>query len=359
MIRLMQAIAGAEHGGAEAFFLRLALALQARTDRLGITQHIVTRPYPARTTALRDAGIPLTELRFGGRFDFSTRRGFKAAIARYRPQVVLTWMSRASRMCPRTSPSAPFVHVARLGGYYDQKYFQDCDALIANTRDIADWLMRQGISPNRVHYLPNFVAAEPGVAIDRAALDTPADVPLVLAMGRLHTNKAFDVLIRALAAVPRAHCWILGEGPEREALEAQARDCGVADRVRLPGWNDDVGPYYRAADIYACPSRHEPLGNVVLEAWAYAKPVLAAASVGPSGLIDHEQTGLLVPVDDVAAFAAGLTSLIETPELARGIAENGHSAYEAAFTPDTVVGQYADMLHGLLAARGIGFEGAA
>ncbi|MEZ5666416.1 MAG: glycosyltransferase [Alphaproteobacteria bacterium] len=357
MIRLFQAIAGAEHGGAEAFFVRLAKALQDAPGPVSVTQHIASRPHAARVAALRAAGIPVTELPFSGWLDFTTRRGLRAEISRFMPHIVLTWMSRASHMCPRASPSSPFLHIARLGGYYDLKYYQHCEALIANTRDIADWILRQGWQPARVHYLPNFVTVEPGAPVARASLDTPAKAPLVLAMGRLHANKAFDILIRAVATMPGVYCWILGEGPERARLEALAAECGAADRVRLPGWRDDVAGYYRAADVFVCPSRHEPLGNVVLEAWAHEKPVLAAASVGPSALLEDEETGLLVPVDDAEAMAVGLTRLIEQPALARRLAAGGHRVYRAAYTPDVVVAQYVELFRRLLDARGIRLGG--
>jgi glycosyltransferase involved in cell wall biosynthesis len=353
VIRLMQAIAGAEHGGAELFFVRLAKALQARGHPVPIAQHIATRPHSSRVSELRAAGIPVTELPFSGWFDFTTRRGLRQIIGRFKPHVVLTWMSRATHMCPRASPSVPFLHIARLGGYYDLKYYQQCEALIANTRDIADWILRQGWEPSRVHYLPNFVTVEAGPPASRVTMDTPAKAPLVVAMGRLHPNKAFDVLIRAVGAMPGVYCWILGEGPERPRLEALAAECGATDRIRMPGWRNDAAAYGRAADVLVCPSRHEPLGNVVLEAWAYQKPVLAAASIGPGALIAHERNGLLVPVDDPAAMAAGLTRLIEQRGFARRLAEAGHRLYLSTYTLDVVVAQYVGLLQNLLAARGV------
>ena len=268
-----------------------------------------------------------------------------------------SWMSRATHMCPRASPSVPFLHIARLGGYYDLKYYQQCEALIANTRDIADWILRQGWEPSRVHYLPNFVTVEAGPPASRVTMNTPAKAPLVVAMGRLHPNKAFDVLIRAVAAMPGVYCWILGEGPERPRLEALAAECGATERIRMPGWRNDAAAYGRAADVLVCPSRHEPLGNVVLEAWAYQKPVLAAASVGPGALIAHERNGLLVPVDDPAAMAAGLTRLIEQQSFARRLAEAGHRLYQSTYTLEVVVAQYAGLLQTLLAARGVAIDG--
>ncbi len=134
--------------------------------------------------------------------------------------------------------------------------------------------------------------------LPRAALGVPDGAKLVLALGRLHRNKGFDVLIRALARLPDAHALIAGEGPERAALAALARAEGVAARVHMPGWREDTAALLAACDVLACPSRQEPLGNVVIEGWSARVPVVAAAAQGPAELILPGQDGLLVPCEN-------------------------------------------------------------
>ena len=95
-----------------------------------------------------------------------------------------------------------------------------------------------------------------------------------------------------------------------------------------------------AADIFCCPSRHEPLGNVVIEAWAHGKPVAAAAAQGPSSLIADGVNGLLVPVEDAGALAGALGDLIEDAARRDALAAAGRAAYEAAFTEKAVVARY-------------------
>ncbi len=333
-MRLLQAMAGARHGGAEAFFVRLAIALQ----RSGQEQCILIRRNADRVAALRRAGIDPLELRFGGAADLVTRWRFRRAITGYRPKIVLSWMNRATRLCPR----GDFVHVARLGGYYDLKYYRRCDHLIGNTRDIVAYLKRSGWPSERAHYLPNFVALDGAPAASRAELDTPEDAPLALALGRLHANKAFDVLLAALPKVPRLHLWLAGDGELRQTLERQASAFGIAPRVRFLGWREDVAALLAAADFLVCPSRHEPLGNVVIEAWAARKPVIASTSEGPAALITDEASGLLVPVDDAAALAAAMKRLVEDEALRARLAVAGHAAYEAEFSEGRVVGLYRD-----------------
>ncbi len=333
-MRLLQAMAGAPHGGAEAFFVRLAIALQ----RAGQEQRVLIRRDAEREATLRRGGVEVLELPFAGRLDFATRLDFRRAIRGYRPNVVLTWMNRATMLCPR----GDFVHVARLGGYYDLKYYRRCDHLIANTRDIADYLSAGGWPRERVHYLPNFVSATPAAAVARTSLATQEGVPLALALGRLHPNKGFDMLLAALALAPSIHLWLAGEGELRESLERQARALGITERVRFLGWREDTAALMAAADFVVVPSRREPLGNVVIEAWAAGVAVAAAASEGPGALITDDETGLLVPVDDARALAAAMRRLAEDKALVARLAAAGRAAYDAEFSETRVVALYRD-----------------
>jgi glycosyltransferase involved in cell wall biosynthesis len=126
-------------------------------------------------------------------------------------------------------------------------------------------------------------------------------------MGRLHDAKAHDVTLNALARVSDAVLWIAGTGPLEGDLRQLAHDLGVAERVRWLGWRSDAGALYRAADLVVFPSRFEPLGNVVIQAWAYGKPVIAAEAAGPKALIRDGDDGLLVPINDDVALAEAIT----------------------------------------------------
>ena len=338
-MRLLQAMAGAHHGGAEAFFVRLAGALQ----RAGQEQLVLIRRDAERAEALARLGVEPRQLPFAGRLDLATRLGFRRLVGDYRPQVVLTWMNRATMLCPR----GDFVHVARLGGYYDLKYYRRCDHLIANTRDIAAYLVAEGWSEERVHYLPNFVTATQAAPVARASLGTPEGVPLALALGRLHPNKGFDMLLAALARLPELHLWLAGEGELRGMLERQAESLGLGPRLRMLGWRDDVPGLMAAADFLVCSSRHEPLGNVVIEAWAAGLPVAATASAGPRALIADDETGLLVPVDDARALGAVMARLAGDAALRARLSQAGRAAYEAEFSEARVVTLYRALIEGV------------
>ena len=331
-MKLLQVMAGAEYGGAEVFFVRLCIALQ----RAGVDQRVVIRQNPARAKMLRDGGIEPIELAFGGRLDFATPRALKREIRDYNPDVVMTWMNRATSMCPK----GDFVHVARLGGYYDLKYYGNCDHLIGNTRDIVDYLVEHDWPADKAHYLPNFVDGGEAEPLSRSEFYTPKGVPLVVALGRLHENKAFDVLLKAMARVPNAYLWLAGEGPLRGELTKLAESLAIKPRVRFLGWRDDTAALLRAADLFVCPSRHEPLGNVVIEAWAQGLPVVAADSMGPGTLIENMETGILVPVDDEILMARAIRAVIEDDNLAERIARQGYNTYQVNFTEEKVTEQY-------------------
>jgi len=344
MPRLLQALAGAPQGGAEMHFLRLCVALK----RAGVDQRVVIRPHSKSLEVLRAGGIEPVTAPFGGVFDFQTGRILKRQIADFRPDLALTYMNRASAAMPK----GEFLHLARLGGYYNMKYYRNCDHLVCITPDIKAHCVKHGFPEACVHVIPNFVEDRAGTPpVDRAAYGTPADVPLVFALGRLHENKAFDVLLQAIAQVPAAHLWLAGDGPLRGALERQAAELGIAGRVRFLGWQHDAAPFFAAADLYVVPSRHEPLGSVVLEGWMHRLPMVAAASQGPSWLITDNENGILVPIDAAGTMAAALQRLISDPQTAERLAQNGRAKFEEGFTEDVAVRRYLDLFDRLLGAR--------
>jgi len=208
-----------------------------------------------------------------------------------------------------------------------------------------------GWSRQRAHYLPNFVNETTAPPLPRSELFTPQGAPLIFALGRLHRNKAFDVLLAALSRVPNVYLWLAGDGPLRRDLEEEAMRLGVKPRVRFLGWRDDVAALFAAADVFVCPSRFEPLGNVVVEAWAQSRPVIAADSLGPGTLIHDMETGVLVPVDDAPSMARAIELVLGDEQLRGHIARQGREAFEAAFTEEAVVEQYMEFFDAVMAAH--------
>jgi len=333
-MRLLQVMAGAPIGGAEAFFERLTIAL----GHEGIEQTVVIRRDKDRGARLRKGGIEPIELRFGGKLDFTTHRALAKVARNTRPDVVLTWMNRATKMMPK----GDYVSVARLGGYYNLKYYRGCDHLVGNTPDIVNYLTENGWPRDRAHHVPNFVTVNKAPQISRRVFSTPDDVPLVLSMGRLHECKGFDVLLQAMAYVPDAYLWIAGDGPERGALVAQTKKLGITDRVKFVGWQQDVAPLLAACDVYVCASRLEPLGNAFIEAWAASKPVVATAAEGPLALIKNGESGLLVPIDSTEELARSICKMIDDTDIAERCAGQGYDTFRREFAKEAVVAKYLD-----------------
>lgn len=320
-------------GGAETYFLSLAAALA----KDGLSQAVAMRANAGREAALAALGLPARVMPFGAPFDFVTGPRI-AAYARELPaRVLLQWMNRAGRVVPRRGP---WARIGRLGGYYDLKYYRGCDLLVSNTRDIERHIVEHGWPADRVTYIPNFAVPAEDAPQSRAALDTPEDAPLLLGMGRLHKVKAHDMSLRALALFPDAYLWIAGEGPLEHRLKALAERLGVAGRVRFLGWRRDASALYRAADVCLFPSRYEPLGNTVIQAWAHGIPIVAAASQGPGALIIHEEDGLLTPIDDPAALAAAARRIALDPALGARLSAAGLARVAGEFAHAPVVARW-------------------
>ncbi|HEX6860682.1 MAG TPA: glycosyltransferase [Caulobacteraceae bacterium] len=326
---VLHLLGSAADGGAETYFASLVGAL----SRAGVEQACAIRSHRPREAAVAAAGVPCRTFAFGGPIDVFTKGQVRRFARQKRARVLLAWMNRAAAKTPK----GPWARIGRLGGYYSLKYYAGFDALVANTPDILRWVVEQGWPADRVEYIPNFAAAGDSEPQDRSALDTPEDAPLLLAMGRLHENKAHDVSLKALAQVPGAYLWIAGAGPLEGELKSLAQRLGVSERVRFLGWREDATALYRAADICLFPSRFEPLGNVVIQCWAHGLPIVAAASQGPGALIRDGEDGLLVPVDDAGALAAGVRRLLDDPMLPIRLIQNGHGRIEAEFSEAAVV----------------------
>ncbi|MGB4057829.1 MAG: glycosyltransferase [Alphaproteobacteria bacterium] len=347
-MRILQVMAGAERGGAETAFVDMCLALH----EAGEVIEVVTRANDVRVPVLMAAGIKVHTLRFGGLADVFTRWKMAKIIRQFRPDIVQTWMARAAWKTPAWSDSMGiprYAVVARLGGYYSIKYFKSADHFTVITPDIGRYLEQEGIPAEKISHINNFAEVEKAVSpLKRSDFTTPEDAVLLGALGRLHTSKAFDVLIRAVAGLPGVYLWIAGEGPERGNLEKLIAELGVGGRVMLLGWRTDRADFLSAADICVFPSRYEPFGTVFVQAWAQKIPLIAANSDGPRQYVHDGEDGLIVPVDDVAALAAAIQRLAGDADLQARLTGRGYQRYLAEFTKENTVRAYLGLYHRLI-----------
>lgn len=201
-----------------------------------------------------------------------------------------------------------------------------------------DLTSRWGAKPTRTVTCYNPVHVGPDISRPLVA-EAP---PLVLTAGRLVPDKDMAMIVRAFARATGkrpSRLVILGEGPERDAIAAEASRLGIADRVEMPGYLPEPWRLYREAACFVTASRLESFSMVVAEALTYGLPVVACDSPGPREVLDGGRYGALVPPGDEAALAAAIEHALDAPgdpaaARARGrcfSVEAGATAYERLF----------------------------
>jgi glycosyltransferase involved in cell wall biosynthesis len=193
-------------------------------------------------------------------------------------------------------------------------------------------------------------------AVDVAAF-APADPrrepPLVVSVGRLKAPKDFDTLVRALALLPagRRRATIVGDGPDRPALEDAARALGVD--LELAGERDDVPELLAGSTVFVLSSRSEGMPISILEAMAAGLPVVASRVGGVPELVEDGVTGLLVPPGDARALADALGRLDADPELRARLGAAGRARAAERFDLPRFRAAHVDLYARLLAERGL------
>lgn len=347
-MKILHVMAGGKHGGAETAFVDMCIAMH----EAGQDIEVITRPNEMRISRLQEAGIKVHTLPFGSRIDIYTRWQVARIIKHFKPQIIQAWMSRACQHIPawhKTMRVPRYAVVGRLGSPYKLKYFKQVDYFVALTPDLSAYLIHNQITPERIKQIPNFAEVETvQQPLSRSEFETPEDATLILGLGRLHSDKAFDTLIEVAAQIPNVYVWIAGEGPQRAMLEAQIATLGISDRVKLLGWRTDRAALLQTADICAFISRNEGFGTVFIQSWAQKTPVVACESDGPRQFIHHQQDGLISAIDDIEAIKANIELLMSDKALYQRLVENGYQRYQASFTKPVVVQQYLDFYKDML-----------
>ncbi|MCB1555700.1 MAG: glycosyltransferase [Alphaproteobacteria bacterium] len=344
-MKILQIMAGGAHGGAETAFIDTCLALQEAGEEI----IVATRRNP-RNERLNKAGIPVFVLPFGGGMDVYTPWRLTRIIRKTRPDLVQSWMGRAAAKIPADHAGVPVL--SRLGNQYKMKNFARSDYFLAITPMIRDYLIANGIAPERVRHINNFAETElDPIPLNRANFDTPERAPLLIALGRLHEAKAFDTLLKALAKVPEAYLWIAGEGPDRGILESLRNELDLKDRVRFLGWRNDRAALLKTADLCVFPSREEAFGTVFVQAWAQRTPLIASMADGPRQFVRDGEDGILFPIDDVDSLAQAIRTALDNPSLRENLVENGYRRYEREFTKAACVKVYQEYYHDIVQGR--------
>ena len=204
---------------------------------------------------------------------------------------------------------------------------------------VAESAVALGVPRERIVVIPNGVDTERfegPLGTAPAPLDAlPRPRVVVGSVGCLAPRKDYGVFIEALARVRARHPEVVGvvvgDGPQRETLEARARALGMNGHLLFAGERDDVPLWLRHFDIFALSSREEGIPNAVLEAMAAGRPVVATAVGGTPEIVADGRTGRLVPARDPAAFAAAIDDLVAHPEEARRLGDAAARATRESF----------------------------
>lgn len=222
--------------------------------------------------------------------------------------------------------------------------------VIAVSEPIKNILLQNNLRPDQVEIVCNGVdipeqttTADENINL-RHSLNIAGNIFCVLNSARLTRQKAQWVLIEAAAILKQqqqpVHILIVGEGSLAEELRKQIADSDVGDYVHLLGFRTDVNKLLALCDSFALPSIDEGMPMSLLEAAAAGKPIISTL-VGDIGkLVQHEHTGLSIPVEDPTALAEAIVRLKNFPELAKKIAQNAHEKMAADYSSTAMSKRY-------------------
>lgn len=362
MTRVVHIIKVSGLAGAENHLRLLLPGLRAR----GIDAHVLYlhppgNPVDAFHAVLRDADVPVSRMPIARSLDPLMVRRLAAALAPLAPDIVHTHLLHADLY------GISAAHVLRPGGRrprvvssrHNDDDFRRRASLRALNRRLWRWTDRgiaisdavrrfcievEGARPDQIETI-HYGLQPPGADIEtlrraaRAGLGLAPDEVIVGFVGRLIPQKGLTIALAAFASIVRAHpqarLVIVGDGPERAALERQAQPLG--QQVRFLGWRDDAAALMPAFDVFVMPSLWEGFGLVLLEAMAACLPVVASAVSAIPEVVADGETGLLAPARDVPALARQLEVLLGDATLRRHMGLLGRDRLETHFSPALMI----------------------
>ncbi len=227
-----------------------------------------------------------------------------------------------------------------------------CDKVVSVSQRTADFLVEdRKIHPDKIKIIPYGVdlkkySSGKGHKI-REKLDISEKDKIIGMVGRLVTQKGHIYLIDAAERIvkeyPDVRFLIIGEGELRSDLEKRVKDRKLDNNFIFLGSRDDVPDLLKVIDIFTLPSLFEGLPNVVLEAMASGKPIVATAVDGTKEAVIHGQTGLLVPLKDPEKLSAALIDLLDNPQKALDYGGKSRKRAEEYFSLEQQVKSFEDL----------------
>jgi glycosyltransferase involved in cell wall biosynthesis len=336
------------------------------------------QPYVSR---FRDAGVPTFDAEIKNKYDLTASARYAALVRRESFDVVHTHTRRADFVAARGGRRAGAVVVSTQHGQINldrhtleekrdmaarfycfclRRYF---DRHVAVSAEIAAELRnRCRVDGAKVVNIPNGIDAAPFIraAGDRLSFRHEIGAPrwaLVATVVASLDSKGHDELLEAVAAAARdgvdLRLVVVGEGHWGEPLIIKrAEELGIANRVHVLGFRDDVPRVLAGSDLFVLPTPSEGLSIAIMEAMAAGLPVVATAVGGNPELVEPGITGLLVPAGDAGALAAALREIAGDPRRRREMGRAARSRVVLDYTAEKMADRYAALYEGLLSARG-------
>lgn len=310
--------------------------------------------------AARALGLEVDIIPEAFRFDLRVIPSLREAIERRAPDIVLTHHVKSHFLMKMSRLWQKYPWVAFHHGYtkthfrehlynrMDRLSLPAANCVITVCEAFARELASAGVPRERIHVQHNSIRPERAASAEeaqtvRAKFSIEEGEPLVLAIGRLSSEKAHIDLLNAFRHLQsnnpelNAKLLIVGDGPEREKLEAAARSLGIDERVHFAGQMSDVKPYYAAADLLVLPSHSEGSPYVLLEAMAAGLAIVATGVGGVPEVVQDGVSALLVPPRDAQKMAEAIARVLKDAELTRKLTTNASALIMTRYSPETYV----------------------
>ena len=364
---IVHAIARLNVGGAALSVIELAAEQQSRGHEVAIVAGTLapgedSMEYLAAERDVHVLPLPALQRELSPRRDAGAVRALRRILRERRPHVLHTHTAKAgttgrvaARLAGRARPAAVLhtFHGHVLSGYFSRRrervfraiertLARGTSTLIAVSDEVRDELVAFGVAPaERFAVVPygfdlSGLGGEGRRVELRRQLGLGEKTFVVGFAGRLTAIKRPEDLVRTLAATRDegvdAALVLVGDGPERDAVESLARGLGVEAHCRLDRYPRDMQAGYAAFDALLLTSQNEGTPVVAIEALAAGRPVVATDAGGTRTVVEHGASGFLAPIGDTAALGRHLAALARDPELARRFAEHGSADVRARFS---------------------------
>ena len=368
---LFQIITNLVPGGAE----RVVVNLLQHHDRSKYQPVCICLGNPVGShyeAIIRKLEIPLYFLGKGDKADWGVYKKLERLFAEYRPTVVHTHLlglnyAYLAMLKHRTPVRVHTLHslahkeignrVARIVRNLAFRYRIGGVIPVAIAEEVARTI-EQVYGYKNPPVIPNGIPTEEYApnpekrAQFRAAHGVEPEAVVIVHVGRFVELKNHALLLQAFAQLKSTHplyLWLVGDGELRPAMEQLARELGIAERVHFWGVRSDVADILNAADIFTLPSKYEGNPMAVMEAMAAGLPVVASRVGGIPELVETEQMGILVPVDDETYIAQGLQTLVDDAALRQRMGQaalqRAHERFDIRNTVKEYERLYEQILH--------------